>query len=217
LSKNLFIFIRKEKLIIICKVCFESSEEIRYDVSWSIKDNNIQEVLSLLKLFLPEVYVGSIFHISPDFLKKRRIKGIITDLDNTLVEWDRPNATPKLMEWFKMMEKSGIKVTIVSNNNEKRVRLFSEPLGIPFISEAKKPMRRAFHKALAAMGLSKDEVVVIGDQLLTDVLGGNRSGFKTILVVPVSSTDGFWTRLNRKIERKILSTLKRKGMLKWEE
>lgn len=171
----------------------------------------------MLKLFLPEEYVKSVFDITPQFLKERGIKGVITDLDNTLVEWDRPSATPQLKEWFQQLEESGIEVTIVSNNHDKRVRLFSEPLGIPFIPKARKPMGVAFRKAMKAMNLKKEEVVVVGDQLLTDVLGGNRTGLKTILVVPVASTDGFWTRFNRKIERRILATLKRKGMLHWEE
>lgn len=176
-----------------------------------------KRVLRLLKLFLPEEYVKSVFDITPQFLKEHGIKGVITDLDNTLVEWDRPSATPQLKEWFQSLEEHGIKVTIVSNNHDRRVRLFSEPLGIPFIPKARKPMGVAFRKAMKKMGLKKQEVVVIGDQLLTDVLGGNRSGLKTILVVPVAATDGFWTRFNRKIERRILATLKRKGMLHWEE
>jgi uncharacterized protein len=67
------------------------------------------------------------------------------------------------------------------------------------------------------MKLKKEEVVVIGDQLLTDVLGGNRFGVHTILVVPVADTDGFFTRINRKIERKILNMMKQKGMIYWEE
>lgn len=171
----------------------------------------------MLKHFLPGDFVKSVFYISPESLREKGIKGIITDLDNTLVEWDMPSATPKLKEWFRIMKENGIKVTIVSNNNEKRVRSFSEPLGIPFISKAKKPRSKAFKKALKQMELKKEEVVVIGDQLLTDVLGGNRCGFHTILVIPVASTDGFWTRFNRQIERKILSLLKRKGMLHWEE
>ena len=67
------------------------------------------------------------------------------------------------------------------------------------------------------MKLKKEEVVVIGDQLLTDVLGGNRNGFHTILVVPVAASDGLFTRFNRKVERRIMATLKRKGMIQWEE
>jgi uncharacterized protein len=171
----------------------------------------------LLNNFLPSEHVKSIFQITPEKLKEKGIKGIITDLDNTLVEWDRPTATPELIEWFDKMREHGILITIVSNNNEMRVRSFSDPLQIPFIFQARKPMTRAFKRAIHQMGLKREETVVIGDQLLTDVLGGNRSGFHTILVVPVAQTDGFVTKFNRMIERRILSFFKRKGMLQWEE
>lgn len=171
----------------------------------------------MLKLFLPSEHVKSIFDITPQVLIDQGIKGIITDLDNTLVEWDRPSATPKLIEWFEEMKKHGILVTIVSNNNEKRVKSFSDPLKIPFIFQARKPMGRAFRRAIKEMNIQKEETVVIGDQLLTDVFGGNRNGFHTILVVPVAQSDGFFTKFNRKVERRILSVLRKKGMLDWEE
>lgn len=112
----------------------------------------------LKKFFLPDEFVKNIFHITPEKLKERNVKGIITDLDNTLVEWDRPSATPRLIEWFEEMKEHGIKVTIVSNNNERRVKLFSEPLGIPFIYKARKPMGRAFKRAVSSMDLKKKTV-----------------------------------------------------------
>jgi len=171
----------------------------------------------VLKQFLPDQHAKSIFEITPETLKEKGIKGIITDLDNTLVEWDRPNATPRLIKWFEEMKHSNVKITIVSNNNEDRVRSFSDPLNIPFIPAARKPLGRAFNRALKEMGLAKEETVVIGDQLLTDVLGGNRSGFRTILVVPVAQTDGFMTRFNRKVERQILNWFRKKGMIQWED
>jgi len=171
----------------------------------------------LLNNFLPDQFVKNIFEITPELLKEKGVKGIITDLDNTLVEWDRPLATPKIIEWFEDMKKNNIKVTIVSNNKEGRVKSFSDPLNIPFIFAARKPMGKAFNRALMQMELSKAEAVVIGDQLLTDVLGGNRSGFHTILVVPVAQTDGFATRINRKIERRILNWFRKKGKLTWED
>jgi uncharacterized protein len=173
--------------------------------------------MKLLKHFLPDQHVKSIFDITPENLKDKGVKGIITDLDNTLVEWDRPYATPQLIEWFDNMRKNEILVTIVSNNNENRVKAFSDPLQIPFIFQARKPMTKAFNKALKQMGLQKQETVVIGDQLLTDVLGGNRSGFHTILVVPVAKTDGFFTRFNRKVERRILNWFRKQGKLNWED
>ena len=171
----------------------------------------------MLKHFLPNQHVKSILDIHPKDLQEKGIKGIITDLDNTLVEWDGPNATPRVIKWFEEMKKNQIKVTIVSNNNEKRVKSFSDPLDIAFIFRAKKPLSLAFHRAAKQMNIKKEETVVIGDQLLTDVLGGNRGGFHTILVVPVAQTDGIATKFNRMVERKILNWFRKKGMLQWED
>ncbi|TXL68041.1 YqeG family HAD IIIA-type phosphatase [Cerasibacillus terrae] len=171
----------------------------------------------MLKLFLPNNHVKSIFEIEPKELTKIGIKGIITDLDNTLVAWDVREATPEVYEWFKKMKEEDIKITIISNNKEERVRFFSEPLDTPYVFSARKPLTRAFKKAAQNMGLSNEEVVVIGDQLLTDVLGGNAAGFYTILVVPIVETDAKVTKFNRRIERMILNKMRKKGMITWEE
>ncbi len=171
----------------------------------------------MYKKFLPNEFVKSVFDISPEQLMDKGIRGIITDLDNTLVEWDRPEATPKLVNWLKSMKDAGIQVTIVSNNNELRVKSFADPLGIPFIYKARKPMGKAFRKALNIMDVKRGEVVVIGDQLLTDVVGGNHNKLHTILVLPVAKSDGFFTRFNRMIERRIFKALKRRGYVTWEE
>ncbi|KKB36393.1 YqeG family HAD IIIA-type phosphatase [Bacillus thermotolerans] len=171
----------------------------------------------MLKKFLPSRHVKSIFQIKPEELKAQGIKAVITDLDNTLVAWDRPDATPELKSWFGELKKAGIKVIIISNNNEKRVRDFAVPLDIPYIFQARKPMGRAFREAVNVLNVKKEETVVVGDQLLTDIFGGNRGGFYTILVVPVAQTDGVWTRFNRLIERRIMNFFKRKGLIRWEE
>lgn len=171
----------------------------------------------MLKKFLPNEFVNNVYAITPEHLKNLGIKGIITDLDNTLVEWDRPLATPELTNWFKSMKDAGIKITVVSNNNETRVGKFCEPLGIPFIHRARKPLAVSYKKAYQLLNLKADEVCMIGDQLLTDVFGGNRQGIHTILVVPVASTDGIWTRFNRMVERRILSSFKKQGLLQWED
>nr|WP_270179358.1 YqeG family HAD IIIA-type phosphatase [Alkalihalobacillus sp. CinArs1] len=173
--------------------------------------------MQLFNSLLPDEHVEDIYQIKPEALKKRGVKGIITDLDNTLVEWDRPDATPELLKWFRQMSDEGIMVTIVSNNNKSRVEKFASPTEIPFIYEAKKPMTKAFRKALKDMKIAPDDAVVVGDQIFTDVLGGNRMGLHTILVVPVAKTDGVLTRFNRKMESAFLSWMKRKGKIKWEE
>ncbi|KMM37600.1 YqeG family HAD IIIA-type phosphatase [Guptibacillus hwajinpoensis] len=171
----------------------------------------------MLNTFLPNEHVQDIFQISPKLLKDRGVKGIITDLDNTLVEWDRADATPELTKWFKQMRDEGILVTIVSNNNRTRVEKFASPVEVPYIYEARKPMTKAFRKALKDMKLEANDAVVIGDQIFTDVVGGNRMGLHTILVVPVASTDGFFTRFNRRMESVFLAWMKRKGKINWEE
>jgi|SRR5690625_2003424 len=171
----------------------------------------------LLKSFLPNEHVQSFTDIQPEVLREKGIKGIITDLDNTLVAWDVKDASPEVIEWFQLMKDHEIKITIISNNKQERVKIFSEPLGTPFVYSARKPLSRAFKTAAKEMGLKKEEVVVIGDQVLTDVLGGNNAGFYTILVVPIVKTDGKITRVNRQIERRILNYMRRKGKISWEE
>ncbi|MGI2326518.1 YqeG family HAD IIIA-type phosphatase [Planococcus sp. YIM B11945] len=176
-----------------------------------------QEWIAVYQKFIPSQYVKKVYDITPESLKQKNIHGIITDLDNTLVEWDRPNATPMLVAWLKSMKDAGIQVVIVSNNNEMRVKSFADPLGIPFIHQARKPMGRAFRKALAIMECKRENVVVIGDQMLTDIFGGNRNKLHTILVLPVAQSDGFITRFNRLVERRIMKKLKEKGQLTWED
>ena len=132
-----------------------------------------------------------------------------------MVEWDRPLATPEVENWLKRLQEAEIQVTVVSNNNKERVDRFCSPLDIEFICSARKPTNRAFLQAVRQMNVTIAETVVIGDQLFTDVLGGNRLGFHTILVVPVAQTDGFWTRFNRQLERVALNWMERKGMVSW--
>ncbi|UJL44906.1 YqeG family HAD IIIA-type phosphatase [Virgibacillus sp. NKC19-16] len=171
----------------------------------------------MFKNFLPNEHVKRIFDIQPAFLKEKGIKGIITDLDNTLVAWDVKDATPEVIQWFKLMKEHDIKVTIISNNKQERVKIFSEPLGTPFVYSARKPLSRAFKTVAKQMELEKEEVLVIGDQVLTDVLGGNIAGFYTILVIPIVQSDGKLTRVNRQIERRILNYMRKKGKISWEE
>ncbi|MNZ80409.1 hypothetical protein D3C78_990410 [compost metagenome] len=122
------------------------------------------------------------------------------------------------MQWLDYVRSRGFQVVIVSNNNETRVGKFANPLNIPFIHAARKPAGKAFRKALGVLGLPAKDTVVIGDQMLTDVLGGNRMGLYTILVTPISPADeGIMTRVNRRIERIALASLRKKGLWYEEE
>ncbi|MGL4521836.1 MAG: YqeG family HAD IIIA-type phosphatase [Bacilli bacterium] len=176
------------------------------------KVNN--EVKNVLKVFLPNLCVENVTDITVDYLKANGIKTVITDLDNTLIAWDKPHATDELIAWFSALEEAGFSLIIVSNNNEERVRVFAEPHNIPFIHKARKPLATAYRKAIQQMGVEENEVVMVGDQLLTDIFGANRLGIHSILVKPVVQTDGIPTRVNRFFERRILRKLKKQGHLK---
>lgn len=171
----------------------------------------------MLKLFLPSTYVKTVLDIEPQQLLDDGIKGIIIDLDNTLVEWNRADATEDIAAWFLEMRDAGLQITVVSNNDMERVSRFCDPLGIPYICQARKPLKKAFKQAVATLGLPQEEVIMIGDQLLTDILGANRAGLKSILVVPVASSDAPITKFNRAIERRIMARFKRKGLIMWED
>lgn len=169
----------------------------------------------MYNFLLPDEYVNSVLDITPEKLQQQGIRGIITDLDNTLVEWDRADATDELVKWFESMREAGISIIIASNNNEERVRHFAEPHGIPFIHRAKKPLGGAYYAALVQLRLRRHEVVMLGDQLLTDVMGAKRQKLYTILVRPVAQSDGLVTKFNRFVERRVFNDLKRKGMKTW--
>ncbi|SOC20704.1 hypothetical protein SAMN05880501_11212 [Ureibacillus xyleni] len=171
----------------------------------------------LYNFLLPDEYVNTVFEITPEKLSKLGIRGIITDLDNTLIEWDRPHATEEIAAWMEMLREAGIRVIIASNNNEERVRRFAEPLGIPFIYRARKPLGNAYYAALKEIRLKTNEVAMVGDQLLTDIMGANRLSLYTFLVRPVAESDGFVTLFNRFVERRVFNILKRKGIKTWEE
>ena len=113
------------------------------------------------------------------------------------------------------MQDANIKVTIVSNNNQLRVKSFR--IRLESLYSSAETNTKIVQESLKLMGIEKEETVVIGDQLLTDIFGGNRKGLHTILVVPVASSDAFFTKFNRMIERRIMAGLKRRGMITWEE
>ena len=171
----------------------------------------------MLKRLIPDLFVKSIYDIDYKALKQRGVKAIITDLDNTLVESDRADATPELVNWLNRLQAMGFQVIIVSNNNETRVSKFAHPLNIPYIHAARKPFQTPFRKALYRLNATAEQTVVIGDQLFTDVLGGNRLGLFTILVVPVVEREGFWTKINRAFEKIVFRWMDTRGIKRWEE
>ncbi|WP_427339161.1 YqeG family HAD IIIA-type phosphatase [Caloranaerobacter sp. DY30410] len=158
---------------------------------------------------LPDLYVNTIFDIDLKSLKARCIDSIIVDIDNTLVSWETEYASEEIIDWFKRIKELGFKCCIISNNTKDRVVKFNRNLEVYAIHRAAKPRKKPFLKAIKFMNTTPDKTVVIGDQIFTDILGGNRLGAYTILVVPISKKEFFWTRIIRKLEKRILKKIEK--------
>ncbi|MDW7740395.1 MAG: YqeG family HAD IIIA-type phosphatase [Bacillota bacterium] len=166
------------------------------------------------ELLVPNQHLDNIFEIDIDHLKSLGIKGIITDMDNTLVPWSDRSVYPKLAEWFINLKKRGFRLYIVSNNSRDRGAQLAKELDIPAIWYAVKPRRKAFRRAIEDMALKPGEVAVVGDQIFTDVLGGNRLGLYTIHVTPISEKEFIWTKLMRCFENLVLGSTRYKSIEK---
>lgn len=168
----------------------------------------------MLNLLCPKEYISSIFEVDLDSLRKKGISLLLLDLDNTLVEWHKKEASSEIVEWFSTAQGKGFCLCILSNNSKKRVAEIADFLEVPFIHKAVKPRRKAFQKAMDLLGYGPESTGVIGDQIFTDILGGNRLGLYTILVMPLTNKDFVGTKLiNRQLEKLVLRKLSRKGLL----
>ncbi len=171
------------------------------------------------KKFIPYQYNKTIFDVDYSKLYEIGCRYILTDLDNTLVSYIERNPSEKLISWRDELKKLGFTLMIVSNSHSNRVKEFAEAIALPCQYGSLKPTKKGFKKAVRALGITDySQVVVLGDQILTDILGGNRMGFKTILIEAIDRESEFFsTRFNRRFERKIVKRIKKKdpdGVLK---
>lgn len=162
--------------------------------------------------YVPDMYVKSILDINYNMLKKKGIKYIIFDFDNTIALLDECEISPEFSEKIKILSKE-FKVLVISNNFSKRIKLLCSKLEIKFISLAMKPLSISFKRILNKLGCQKNEMCMIGDQLITDILGANRFGIYSILVDPLGKDNIKFTGINRLIEKNIISKLSKLGIL----
>lgn len=160
-------------------------------------------------LLRPKLFAESIKDISVEALLKQGIKGVLVDLDNTLTIWESEVLPPDTIDWIGAAKEQGLKVCLLSNNKGERVKRIAAVLDIPYVDKAVKPRRRAFRRGMETLGTDPTETAVIGDQIFTDVLGGNRLKLYTILVVPISTHEFTGTKLMRILERAVLRRLRR--------
>ena len=135
---------------------------------------------------IPRGVYPSVTQISPKELARRGIKLVLADLDNTLAPYKVTEPAPEIRAWKQALEEEGIQLFLLSNNRRpSRARDFAKTLGIPFQGSAGKPKRRGYLQAMARMGCTPEQTVMVGDQIFTDTLGANRAGVTPLLVRPI--------------------------------
>jgi len=162
-------------------------------------------------LLKPDIKLERVTDITLDILKKYNITNLILDVDNTLSTHHGHILTEGLEEWLRIMSVAKIGLIVLSNSKEQRVKPFAEKIGLPFISLGLKPLPFGYFRALKALGSQRKNTAIVGDQIFTDVLGGNIVGVKTLLLTPIKleTTAGF--RFKRNIERLVFKLYKIKN------
>ena len=160
-----------------------------------------------MNYFYPDIYQKSIYSINYGKLLENGIRCLLFDLDNTCVPYIENKPDKKLKDHFDKLKDMGFKVIIFSNSHKKRLEPFKKELNVDCSPNCKKPLRGKFIKIMDIYDYKLSEVAIIGDQLVTDIYGGNKVGITTILVNPIGK-DPIWTKFNRIREKNIMQKLR---------
>ena len=172
----------------------------------------------MLKRFIPFAHAESIYKIDLSFYKKIGIKYVFADLDNTLDSYKQPTPLEKAKELKSKLEKEGIELIIVSNNTGARVQKYSKELGVRHFSSLAKPFSLKLKKIMKRSNIKPDEVVMIGDQIVTDISCANGAKVKSVLTEKLVKEDQPTTRINRLFDNPLRKKLRRKKLLKdWRQ
>ncbi|MDD6306831.1 MAG: YqeG family HAD IIIA-type phosphatase [Clostridiales bacterium] len=157
----------------------------------------------MLKKFYPGEYVDSTYSIDFDRLYKEGYRGIIFDIDNTLVPHGAP-ADDRACALFTHLKELGFSCMLLSNNKEPRVKMFHDAAGVSYIYKAGKPKPAGYRRAMEEMGTDLSNTIFVGDQIFTDVYGANLAGIRTILVKPIHPKEEIQIVLKRYLEKIVL-------------
>ena len=160
-------------------------------------------------ILYPNAYLKRVEEITIEFLQKNKIKALILDVDNTLINIDK-EISDSVIKWAKDLKGQGVKLYILSNTNQKeKVEKVANILDIPYTNLAKKPFKKGFLKVQELLGEKSENIGVVGDQIFTDVMGGNRCNMFTVLVDPIDDRDYWYTAWKRPIENRIKEKYKK--------
>lgn len=162
-------------------------------------------------LLKPTVKLNRITDITADMLKKFNIKALLLDVDNTMSTHHGTVLVDGLTDWISEMLQNGIKLIVLSNSKKKRISPFAEKIGLPFISLGCKPLPFGYIRGAKSLSEKLKNTAIVGDQIFTDVLGGNAVGVKTILLTPIKLEDGLSFKIRRKLEKSVYKHYKIKN------
>lgn len=163
----------------------------------------------MLERFYPDEYLKSIDDVDFEMYYKNGIRGIISDIDNTLVPHGAP-ADEHIIKVFEKIHGMGIDTCLISNNKKLRVEPFAKAVNSKFIYDAHKPSRESYKKAMELMNTDKESTLFIGDQIFTDIWGANRTGIETVMLKQIDKKEEIQIILKRIPEKLILWLWKRK-------
>ena len=191
LKKSSFFYLRKGKNVILYIIGFKC----------------IQVVIKMFKNLIPDYYFSDISSIDVNILRKKGIKHIICDLDNTLDSHETKTPSENALLFFEKLKGNGFSVCIISNGKESRVKTYTDGTGLKYIADAGKPLKKSYLKALSSLECEPKDAAFIGDQIFTDTWGANRLGIMTILVDPIESFENPFFYIKRALETFIKSKI----------
>ncbi|MDN6207077.1 MAG: YqeG family HAD IIIA-type phosphatase [Lactococcus sp.] len=167
--------------------------------------------------YRPDFLLAAAYQLTAESLKRHQIHAVLVDLDNTLTAWNNPDGTQEMRDWLAEMKATNIKVVVVSNNNHDRVKRAVARFDVPFISRAMKPFDYGIKKAIKLVDEQPEHVIMVGDQLMTDIRAAKRAGIRSVLVKPLVESDAWNTKFNRARERRVWRKLIEKhGEPEWQ-
>ena len=167
----------------------------------------------MLTRYIPDFYAQNIFDVPVSFFKEHNIKIILSDLDNTLDSYKILIASSRVVELKNKLNENNIELVLISNNKEKRIKPYATRLGVKYLYSSRKPKEKRIIKFIEKNGFSKENILMVGDQLMTDVLASKRVKVKMLLTEPIAKEDQPCTRINRIRDKFVRKKLKKRQIL----
>ncbi|MFQ3610712.1 MAG: YqeG family HAD IIIA-type phosphatase [Fimbriimonadales bacterium] len=170
---------------------------------------NREAISGFLKNWCPHEHIQSVTELTPEYLRQRGLKALLLDLDNTITPWRSRRVPDEVAQWIEAMHEAGIQLCFVSNTrNLGRLKWLSEQLKVPYVRGPMKPRRAMLRRAIEFLGVQPQHTAIVGDQVFTDVWGGNRLGIYTIWVQPMHPREFIGTKISRQVEKWILKRVR---------